>query len=226
MSNFDAFPNFNIDYRFNRTGVPIAGGQSIVRDENGDAAPVANESTPAPSSWNDYTNSGFQGAILSVANDGSGNCRFEATAHGLSAGEFVNIEGTQYDGFKVITNVSDANHFDTADTYVSTDTGTYIRRYGVPVMGEKEVEVIVEYKAGSSPSGYLAVYYAMLDQEVWVKCEDDERAELSDENRVYRVDLSALNEGHGGVAMIALVGESLSAGLEYDVYVNRVGSGK
>ena len=226
MSNFDAFPNFNIDYRFNRAGVPISGGQSIVRNEDGDAVPAFNEETPVPSSWDDYTNDGKQGAITAVADDGSGNCRFSAASHGLAAGEFVNIEGTQYDGFKVITNVPDANHFDTADTYVSTDTGTWIRRYGVPVMGEKEVEVVFEYNAGSSPSGYLAVYYAMIDEEMWVKCPDDERAEIDDNNRVFRIDLSALTDGHGGVGMIVIVGEDLSAGFEYDVYVNRVNWGK
>jgi len=67
------------------------------------------------------------GTIDSVANNG-GTARFSTNgiAHGMLAGDSVTIAGTtNYNGIKVITNVSDTTHFDTADAYVSSQAGTW-----------------------------------------------------------------------------------------------------
>jgi hypothetical protein len=65
--------------------------------------------------------------ISSCASDGGTGTRFlTSAAHGLIAGTTILIAGTtNYNGNKVITNVSDTTHFDIADAYVSNQSGTW-----------------------------------------------------------------------------------------------------
>ena len=67
------------------------------------------------------------GNISAVANNGSGKARFTTDAvHGIQIGDVITIAGTtNYNGVKTITAVSDTTHFDTADSYVSSQAGTW-----------------------------------------------------------------------------------------------------
>lgn len=67
-------------------------------------------------------------ALTSVANNGSGKCRFTKNSHGLTVGTVLNITGSttgNLDGLHVITAVA-TNTFDTNKDYVaSADPGDY-----------------------------------------------------------------------------------------------------
>lgn len=65
--------------------------------------------------------------ISSAASDGATGTRFlTAAAHGLIAGDTIVIAGTtNYNGAKTVSNVSDTTHFDIADAYVSSQSGTW-----------------------------------------------------------------------------------------------------
>lgn len=64
--------------------------------------------------------------IASVADNGSGKARFAtAVAHNLSTGREVYITGTtNYNTSNAVATVIDSTHFDTAQTYVSSQTGS------------------------------------------------------------------------------------------------------
>lgn len=68
-------------------------------------------------------------AITAVADDGSGFCDYELTAHGLSVGDVVNVTGStsgNVDGPQKITSLPDANSFVTDKAYVaSASAGSY-----------------------------------------------------------------------------------------------------
>ena len=72
-------------------------------------------------------NSALNGAIASVADNGSGKARFTDVAHGLVTGKYITIAGcsdSAYNGQFEITRIDDDN-FDTSAVYTATDTGTW-----------------------------------------------------------------------------------------------------
>ena len=63
-------------------------------------------------------------ALTSVAST-SGKCRFTLNSHGLTVGTKIMIKSGIVNGVHKITNLSDANHFDTDRTYAAGTAGTY-----------------------------------------------------------------------------------------------------
>ncbi len=72
---------------------------------------------------------GKAGPITNFADQGGGTVRAETiSAHELVAGDVISIDqGTDYDGMRLITNVSDSTHFDFSATYVGATGGGYTK---------------------------------------------------------------------------------------------------
>lgn len=71
--------------------------------------------------------SGSEGAISSIANDGSGKAEFTTdAAHGLSVGDPIAINNTtNYDTWGEVTDVSAADKFKTGQNFSNNDTGNW-----------------------------------------------------------------------------------------------------
>lgn len=114
--------------------------------------------------------------LTSVADNGSGKCRFTLTSHGLSVGDVIFVTGStdaNIDATHTVTAVPSSSTFDTDVAYVASATaGTYsqvARNFGKLVPGEYLIKLVSTKIAGTtdttitSPGGYggsrTALYY-------------------------------------------------------------------
>ena len=73
----------------------------------------------------------ISGVIAGVTDLGGGVIRIADVAHGLVAGDWIEIAGTtNYNGDIEVSNVNDVDTFDVVATYVSSQTGTWETIYG------------------------------------------------------------------------------------------------